>query len=269
MAALIPGVLLLLTTATGPANEVDLDRLTKELTSKAKTTTDKVRAIVNWTNESFTWSATDYQDRGVAEIVSRKKGNCNEQALVVLDLLTRAGVKTRRVREINVQPASESRQRGAEDLIAKLGVRASVFGLRHNDHVWIEYRDDVTGQWMPADPTLNLVGLKEWVRARLGFGDRPTHAIIPSRDMLFPIAVFAVDGKNFANRSEHYLIDAFDSTYDHKLREQPAWRDWTKLIREIEPLSRDAFEGKGNLHSHADLIVAITNAYEKLRSAAK
>jgi hypothetical protein len=269
MAVFLPGTFLLFVVAADPTPGIDLDRLTRELIAKATTTTDKVGAIVNWTNESFAWSATDYQDRRVEEIVARKKGNCNEQALVVLDLLKRAGVKTRSVREINIQPVDQGRQRRAEELIAKLGVRASVFGLRHNDHVWIEYLDETTGEWMPADPTLNLVGLKQWVQARLGFGDRPTHKILPSRDMLVPFAVFAVGEKGLVSRSEYYLVDAFDTTYDHKLRAQGAWQEWTKRIRELEPLSRDAFEGKGNLHEHAKLIVAVANAYEELRAAVK
>src|SRR5262245_14801959 len=155
--------------ATCGAQEADLDKLAKDLTANAASATEKVRAVVGWTNEAFVWSATDYKKRNVEEIVARKKGNCNEQALVVVNLLDRVGVKTRRVREINIQPENPSRQKTAASLVAKSGPAYSVFGLRHNDHVWIEFYDEKDKEWQPADPTLNLVGLEAWVRARMGF----------------------------------------------------------------------------------------------------
>ena len=73
-------------------------------------------------------------------------------------------------REVNVQPTNDRRQRDAAALVASQGPRASVFGRRHNDHVWIEYHDRETGRWLPSDPTINIVGLEDWVPARLGFG---------------------------------------------------------------------------------------------------
>jgi hypothetical protein len=244
--------------------QTDKAALARTAAGDSKTTLDRVRSVILWTNRSFQWTYTDYQRRTVDEIIARKGGNCNEQAMVVVALLSELGVRTRRVREINIQPESARRQANAEKRIAETGPAASVFGLRHNDHVWIEFWDSEKGEWIPADPTLGLVGVDQWIRARVGFGARPTHAILPSRDMLVPFAIFAMDGDSFEPRSERYLISGLNATYGEELSHLKAWQEWVRAVLAIQPAALGAFEGRSNLHAGTDKILAVQKAYEQL-----
>ncbi|MGZ7080871.1 MAG: transglutaminase-like domain-containing protein, partial [Thermoanaerobaculia bacterium] len=242
----------------------DRKSLARKAAGDARTTVEKVRAVIDWANRNFAWTDTDYKSRTVDEIIERKGGNCNEQAMVVVALLQELGIRTRRVREINIQPESAERQKRAEEQVARVGVRASVFGLRHNDHVWTEFWDGDTNEWTPADPTLNLVGFDSWVKARAGFGARPTHPILPSRDMLVPIAIFAMNGATFEPRTERYLIAGLNAAYGGDLTRLDAWADWTRAIVTVQPAALGAFEGRVNLHEHGNEILAVKTAYEKL-----
>jgi hypothetical protein len=248
---------------------LDVRALTHQIIpDKSPTTAENVRRIVQWTNSNFTWTYTDYQRRTVKQIICRRGGNCNEQARVVSALLQEIGIKNRRVSEINIQPESERRQESAAGRIKEAGLRMSVFGYRHNDHVWIEYYDEEKNAWEPADPTLNLLGLDQWLKARIGFEDRITHEIISSRDMLVPIAIFALrpDGTILENRSTHYLLEGFDQVYGHTLSAYPQWNLWSEKINFISQKSQGAFEGKLNLHNYTDDILDIKKQYLALKS---
>jgi len=231
-------------------------------------TAENVKKIVRWTNTNFKWTYTDYQRRTVKQIICRKGGNCNEQARVVSALLQELGIKNRRVSEINIQPDSERRQESAAQRIKEAGLRMSVFGYRHNDHVWIEYFDEEKQEWEPADPTLNLLGLEQWIKARVGFEDRITHSIISSRDMLVPIAVFALhkDGSISENRTERYLLKGFNQVYQYKLDQYPDWNQWTQMIIQMSEKAQLAFEGKFNLHDYTHKILNIKNTYHELKT---
>jgi hypothetical protein len=252
--------------AAARAEAVDKTALARTAAGGARSTVAKVRAVVDWANRSLEWTTTDYKQRTVDAILERKGGNCNDQALVVAALLHELGIETRRVREINVQPESADRQRNAERRVKEIGPGASVFGLRHNDHVWIEFKDAESSEWTPADPTLNLVGYEAWLKARVGFGARPTSAILPSRDMLVPLAVFATDGKAFEPRSERYLLRGFDDLYGGALEKLPAWPEWVRAVVDVEPDALAAFEGRASLHAHPERILAVQTAWERLRA---
>lgn len=248
---------------------LDIGKLTQHILPGPNASTfNKVSAVVTWTNAHFEWTYTDYKRRTVKETICRKGGNCNEQARVVSALLTEAGIKTRRISEINIQPESQRRQESAEQKIKEAGFRMSVFGFRHNDHVWIEYFDENLQRWEPADPTLNLVGLDAWVKARAGFGQRISHAILPSRDMLAPIAVFALqpDGTILENRTQHYLLEAFDQVHAHVLSACPAWSEWKSGILDLNPMCQQAFEGRVNLHDFSDKIKKVLEDYQSIRT---
>lgn len=230
-----------------------------------QTTTGKVRAVIEWTHDHLDWTDTDYVKRSLEDILKRGGGNCFEQAVVVVAALDRAGVKTRKTREINIQPASDERQRNAEERIAASGDAASVFGRRHNDHVWIEYWNEESKEWAPADPTLNIVGYDEWVKARMGYGRRPVNDIIASRDMLVPIAVFAVDtGGRLVDRSRRYLIDGF-AVYNPAAPGRPEWMQWTADIETFSADAALAFEGHYNLHQDEGLIAELEKVYRALK----
>jgi hypothetical protein len=233
---------------------------------EAVTATARVRAVIAWTHANLDWTTTDYQDRTPEQVLARGGGNCHEQARLVRAMLAPAGVETRLVREINIQPASARRQRDAEAQIARSGPRASVFGARHNDHVWTEYRDVEQGEWVPADPTLNVVGIDAWVRARLGFGPRPVHEIIPYADMLFPIAVVAPLGEGrFEGRTERLLVRGFG---DHVpgVATRSGWTHWSGLVLRMEAALILTLQGRHNLHGDQALLDELTRTYAALRA---
>jgi len=247
--------------------KVEMQKLAHDIAGNMTTTSGKVSSVVSWTNTNFKWTYTDYAKRTVKEIICRQGGNCAEQAMVVRALLKELNVKTRRITEINIQPEKEQRQKDAEKRIAESGYRASVFGFRHNDHVWTEYFDEEKREWMPADPTLGLIGLENWLKSRIGFEPRVNHAILPSADMLVPIAVFALnpDGTIAEDRSEYYLIQSFNRVYKGRLEKLPSWKQWKQAVAFIQEKSRAAFEGKENLHQHTDYIKQVKSIYETLK----
>lgn len=247
--------------------KVDLRYMATRITEGCTTTFDKVKAVVLWTNRNFSWNYTDYKYRTAKQIICQRGGNCNEQAIVVRVLLRELAVQTRRTHEINIQPEKKQRQQDAEKRVAEIGNRGSVFGLRHNDHVWIEFYDAEKKEWVPADPTLGLVGLESWLRSRIGFEPRISHAIIPSRDMLVPISVFALNpnGTIAEDRSAYYLIESFNKVYGNKLEGLEAWKNWKDSIRFIEQKCRDAIEGNDNLHKYTSDIKEIKKIYASLR----
>jgi hypothetical protein len=247
--------------------QVEMKRLANDIAGNVPSTFDKVRNVIWWTNRNFFWAYTDYQRRTVKQIICRQGGNCNEQALVVRALLKELNVKTRRISEINIQPESERRQKDAERRVTEIGNRGSVFGFRHNDHVWIELFDEESQQWVPADATLGLIGLDNWLKSRIGFQPRVNHAIIASADMLVPIAVFALnpDGSIGEDRSVYYLLQSFNKVYKGQLEQLPAWKQWEQEIVFIQAKSRDAFEGKDNLHQYTERIKLLKEIYSKLK----
>ncbi len=233
------------------------------------TVLDRTRRLVTWINHDFEWIATDYQQRTPEQIIERRAGNCADLAKVLARLLDAVHVRYRFVREINVEPASDSRQTNAEKKIAASGARFSVFGRQHNDHTWLEVSEADSGSWTPADPAVGVVGIDEWINARLAFENRrqpAVAAVVPTvRAMLVPFAIVAAMTED---RSAYYLIDEFDRAYGGSLKSLPAWTQWCSLVRELGPLSMRAFTGEVNLHDHADAIVRAADTYDALRHQA-
>jgi hypothetical protein len=238
----------------------------EQVSAGASSDHERARAVVTWFAENFDWTATDYKQRTVQEILERRGGNCAELARVTTTMLDELDLQMRRVREINIHVESESRRQRARDKIAELGDQVSVFGKRHNDHVWIEIRDRETGEWFAADPSLGIIGEEEWLAARMGFGERFT--LDPtSKDMIAPFAVFAEDddGNLADNRTKYYVVDGFDKLYAGQLRELPAWPEWVRLINELDDRALAAFRGEANLHDHEAEIDALAVTFEQLR----
>jgi len=233
----------------------------------------KTRRLVHWVNDSFTWSATDYQQRTPAQIIARRSGNCAELASVLHLLLDSLGVRSRWIREINVQPVpTERRQQTASQMVSTRGNRYSVFGLQHNDHVWLEVWDDSSSSWFPADPAYGVVGLNEWLAARLALSDRPkprVAAVVPiAADMLAPFVVVAGDrrgGPYADDRTAVYLIEGFDKQlYAGALAALPSWSLWVAAVRSLSPHAAAAFDGKENLHTYNEDIARLKATYDAL-----
>ena len=171
------------------------------------------------------------------------------------------------MREINIHRESAQRRENARAKIREQGNRMSVFGKRHNDHVWIEVYDEKSGDWYPADPSLGLIGEDQWLRARVGFGKRETLNPL-SDDMVVPMGVFATDEKgNFLeDRTKHYVIEGLDQISGGKLDKLKAWKRWSDGVGFISGKCWGAFSGELNLHDYESQIDSLASAYAALKS---
>lgn len=246
--------------------------LAREVAGSASGSVEKTRRLVDWLHQNLQWSYTDYQKRTVDQILTRRAGNCAELATVLQAMLDEAGVKSRWIAEINIHPVTPRRQATAAKKVEELGNRASVFGLRHNDHRWLEVFDDVSRSWVPADPSIGRVGVDAWVRARLAFSDRMLSPIADvqkvMRDMIAPIVVVAVDSRSsriLEDRSAVYLLDGFNALYGGKLSSLASWPRWKVAVEQLAVAGASAFEGRVNLHLRQALIDEAAEAYEALR----
>jgi hypothetical protein len=236
----------------------------------------RTRRLVHWINDRFDWSATDYQRRTPTEVITRRAGNCAELASVLHLFLDSLGVHTRWVREINVQPEpTPRRQQTAAELVAQRGNSYSVFGLQHNDHVWLEVWDDSSRAWFPADPAYGVAGRAEWSAARLAMANRPkprVREVEPiAAEMLVPFVVVAGDSRGgpYENdRTAFYLVDGFQSLYGDAIRELPSWPAWVAAVQALVPHARAAFVGDENLHDYTADIAGLKATYDSLTKEA-
>ncbi|MCB9041782.1 MAG: DUF4440 domain-containing protein [Lewinellaceae bacterium] len=242
----------------------DLPAFSQYIAAEAETDCEKARAVVDWYARHFDWTHTDYQQRTVQDILQRRGGNCNELAMVAKASLETLGLKMRRVREINLHITSDRRQADAEQRVTEIGDKASVFGRQHNDHVWLEIYDQATGRWLPADPSLGVVGLRPWLSARYSFGRRYS-LDSSSEDMIAPFAVFAESGGEWIDRTADYAIEGFNSLYYGQLAKLPSWQRWAEQAEQLDDLALAAFQSKANLHEHSAKIAALVETYEQLK----
>ena len=252
---------------------LDLVQLATSVAGKGSAL-ERTGRLVYWINDSLTWSATDYVRRSPTEILSRRQGNCADLASVLHMMLDSLGIRSRWIREINVQPEqTPRRQKTAEDMVAQRGNALSVFGLQHNDHVWLEVWDG--SRWFPADPAYGVVGYDQWIPARLALADRPlprVPAVVPiAADMQAPFVVLAQEKRSASfeeDRTTFYLVDEFARLYGGRLASLPAWNEWVAAVRELSPHARGAFEGKENLHRQTDRIAHLKLVYDSLAAQA-
>lgn len=246
---------------------VVLERLVEEVIGDAQTDQQKTERILNWVHTQLNWVATDYTKKTVEEIIKNRAGNCAEMARVTYTLLTAVDIDCRWMAEVNLHPDSQLRQQTAAELVKSHGPTYSVFGLRHNDHRWIEVYNSTNDQWIPVDPTLNVIGLQEWVLARLGFEQRKTSHIISSADMIAPVAIFSIDEnkKPVEKRSRHYLIDGFNSVYNQQLDKLAQWEEWKVQIIRMEDVVMKTFLGQENLHHYQDDLHRLHTLYQQMK----
>lgn len=230
---------------------------------------EKARKLLYWLSSNFVWKSTDYKTRTVKEIIARNGGNCFELAKVYIALIKNAGITYRSMCEINIHPVTPARQATAASMVAEKGNSYSVFGLQHNDHRWVEIFDKKHNTWQPADPSMGVIGLNDWLKARVWFGERKTIDTAITNKMIVPFAIF-VTGSNNApeqSRTSYYLIESFNELYDGKLKTLPAWKEWVLAVNSLTTVTMQAFLGKENLHTHQQEISKLALAYDQLKKS--
>jgi hypothetical protein len=247
---------------------LDFKVLAANITGEEKDNYKKAQLLLNWLTNRLEWKATDYKRRTVKEIIARGGGNCFELANVYIALVKASGIQYRSITEINIQPLSERRQKSAEARVATDGFRSSVFGLQHNDHRWIEIYDEKSKSWQPADPSMNVIGTGQWLKARAWFGQRITIDTAITNAMIVPFAVFVVEANSLGeSRTQHYLVDEFNKLYNYQLSSLAPWREWVRAVDELQLPARNAFENKENLHLYNNKIAALAKIYQQLKEA--
>jgi transglutaminase-like putative cysteine protease len=82
---------------------VDIVRLATSVAGQGSAL-ERTGRLVYWINDSLKWSYTDYVRRSPPEILARRQGNCADLASVLHMMLDSMGIRSRWIREINVQP---------------------------------------------------------------------------------------------------------------------------------------------------------------------
>lgn len=248
---------------------IDLKRISDSITGTAAGDFERARTLLYWLSSNFDWLSTDYKTRTVNEIIARGGGNCFELAKIYIAMIKAAGIRYRSVCEINVHPITPRRQASAAQLVKEKGNSYSVFGLQHNDHRWVEIYDEKRKSWEPADPATGVIGLTDWLKARVWFGERKTIDTAISNEMIVPFAIFVTgnDKLPVESRSAYYLIDKFDELYGGRLSSLPQWADWTNAVKNLADPSRNAFLGKENLHLYQEVIRRLADTYQALKKS--
>jgi hypothetical protein len=248
---------------------LDLGRFAKTIVSGVEGNFQKAEKLLNWLSHSFAWTATDYKSRTVNEILYRKGGNCFEMAKVYMALINTLNIDYRPIAEVNIHKTSDERGENSEKKIKESGNRMSVFGRQHNDHRWVEIYDERTGEWIPVDPTMNLIGYGQWEKARAWFGDRHTLNDEFSGDMIVPIAIFVVDKNDktlmVEDRTRYYMVSKLDSLYENRLDKLPSWNKWVDGLDRINIHIKKAFLGEENLHNYSTDISELRANYFSLK----
>ncbi len=229
----------------------------------------KAKKLLEWLGQHFEWKGTDYVSRTPKQVIARGGGNCFELATVYMSLLKELNIVYRPIAEINIHKYSEQRGINAAERIRRTGNQASVFGKQHNDHRWVEIYDDSTKDWIPADPTMNLIGFDDWLKARAWFGPRHTINDQFSSDMIVPFGIYVASPEKKIDMKEDrttlYLVRKLDELYDGKLSRLPSWNRWVSGLQELSPLGMKAFRGELNLHDYSKQIAALAETYQRLK----
>lgn len=246
---------------------IDLKVMAEKITGPETDDYERAKKILYWLSSNFEWKATDYKTRTVKEIIARNGGNCFELARVYMAMIKDAGIAYRGVAEINIHPLTPRRQATAADMVAQKGNAYSVFGLQHNDHRWVEIYDKKTNLWQPADPSMGVIGVTGWLKARVWFGERKTIDTAITNKMIVPFAVFAMAEKNIPaeNRSAYYLIDKFNELYEGRLSVLPEWPAWIAAVNGLTEPAKNAFMGKENLHTYQQQISKLADIYSEMK----
>ncbi len=250
-------------------SQISLSHLAAYITgSEPMSSLERTDKIIDWTYKNMDWSLSSNKYRSPKEILKRGGGNSQDITVLTHAILIASGVQTRWIEEVNIQPEKKQRQKSAESKMKEKGNNASLSGSRHCNHRWLEFWDEQAREWAPADPSLGVTGMDEWIKARVKFGERMQGAVLSNREMIVPIGVYVVNAQGnqvLEDRTSHYVIDAFNQYYGNKLNSLNSWKTWEQRISSIDPYVQHAIKGEANLHEQEKLISELAVSYDQLK----
>ena len=233
-----------------PAAVAEVARLTARV---AGVGTDEERAarVVRWVHAHVAFTA----DRHAAldGILEDRKGNCYDHASLVIAMLRAGGLRVRFVRELNVEPPSEERAASA------WAQQSSLFGFEHNDHTWVEVFAE--GRWIPADSSLGLFGMREWLGARVLRG------VANDYGMITPFVLVAFDGDAALDRTRDYLETELAEAFP-VVTQSAAWSQWREDVASLARSSALVFGPPPGIAPDAATIHRIGSAVADFRRSA-
>ena len=173
----------------------------------------RAERIVRWVHENVAF--TPERHATLDALLRDRNGNCYDHASLVLAMLRQTGIRARYVRELNVEPPSEMRATSAREQMSVL------YGYEHNDHTWVEI--EAEGRWLPADSSLGLFGVREWLGARVLNGAANEYG------MITPFVLVAFDGDAPVDRTRAYLQTSLAATFPAVTR-SAAWPQWQEDV---------------------------------------
>ncbi len=249
--------------------QIDLQHFSRFITGNDATTdSEKTEKIVNWINRNMAWNYTDHKIHSTKEILKRGGGNSYELNPFVSEILTASGIKTRTIMEVSLLTENKQRHKKAMSKIQAQGNKASLCGLKHANTYWLEYWNRELNTWEPIVADMEVVGMDQWLKAKLKFGERNRKSITQTQKEIVPMAIFVIDSRSGAiqeNRSLTYLSDAFNSYYKNKLTELNAWNTWKNQIQLLSEQVQQAYTGTLNLHEQQTAIDALEAQYSQLK----
>lgn len=212
-----------------PEEKNRINALVDELTKDAKSDEEGIKTIVNWIHNNFRSTFGNPKYKTLSQFFEKKRGNCYHHSALLVFMLTHKKIPARFVDEINYDA---NKFIGVfKEILGLIG--DAPIGMNHNNHVWVEAYFD--NKWQPVDATYGVVGIEEWLEARL----------LTNRGR-FPLMIYAKEQNSLVQRSEYYLIEKFREVYNIN-EDQPEFIIWKD---DILFLSQYKFE-KGKRLSNA------------------
>ena len=161
-------------------------------------------------------------------IVSARGGNCVSHAVLATVLLRANSIPTRLVVEDVYTNVALIR--------APAAFLPAAIGPTLNGHVWIEVCVD--GAWVPADAELGILGMVEWLSARLGHGVTVAAlGLVVREHWKFPLRIrrLGPDGAPEEDVTGRYLIDGPFSALGPAAGLPSAWVEGVRYFAESFP----------------------------------
>lgn len=237
----------------GTSEEIGrLKQLSSDLVGKEDNPERKGRTIINWVFSNIEFRAQEFKHPTLSEIM-RNGGTCEDKSIFATIMLRHVGIPVRLMLEVAISELSPPR----EELAEKIGY--TIIGRYTNTHVWLELY--LNGKWIPADPSFNIFGEKEWVTTRLDWKENP-------RGFIVPLMIFAEKGYGLDNdmelRTTHYLIDLYSDAYP-AVELHPYFSSWKEKVGIFNTIAQHVPFRTYNLWQHNSLFEEYLNLYLKIQ----